>query len=385
MKVLILGMDGYLGWPTTLRMIYRGHKVFGIDNLYKRKQLQKDKTISAFKIKNIKQRISHLRKYLKNVPTFFETSVLDLSKLNKILLRIKPDVIFNFAHIPSAQYSMASAERCIETWRNNTEGNLNILWAMKENSPKTHLIQLGTMGEYGTPNVPIPEGYFEYKSKDGKFRDKLLFPRQAGSFYHQSKVANTHNMAMACKIWDLKVTDIMQGIIYGTKTPEVEKFDSKTMFYFDEMFGTVINRMVASVIMKHPLPVYGKGKMTRGILSLTDAMDCYELIMKNPARLGEYRIINQFDEAKSVRQMANEIIIVAKKNRYKPKIKFYKNPRIEKEKHIYKPETKWLKNHGYKRNYMFSETIDIMLKDVVTSKLRLQKYRHVIAPKTKWK
>lgn len=385
MKVVILGMDGYLGWPTAMRMISNGHKVFGMDNFLKRSQLKKNHFSSAFPIKKMDQRIKKLLKFVKNIPVFYSGSITERSKLNTLIRKIKPDVIFNFAHIPSAPYSMANSADCIETWRNNTEGHLNILWAVKEFSPKSHIVNLGTMGEYGTPNVPITEGNFTYISKDKKYRDSLPFPRQAGSFYHQSKVANTHTLAFACKIWNLRSTDIMQGIIYGTKTSEIDKFESKTHFYFDEIFGTVINRMAVSVLMNHPLPVYGKGGMTRGILSLADAMDCYELIMNNPAEFGEHRVINQFDESKSVYRMAKEILQVGQRNGFNPKIKFYKNLRIEKEKHLYKPESKWLPLHGYKRNHMFKETVEIMLKDLMPFQKNLKNYRKVIAPKTSWR
>ena len=385
MRILILGMDGYLGWATALRMINRGHDVVGIDNFLKRKQLRKEKSISAFSIPVMKKRIEKLKKYTKNLPKFFPISATDYSDLVTVIRKSKPQAIFNFAHVPSAPYSMGSIEKCIETWNNNTQGAMNLMWAMKEFAPKSHLINLGTMGEYGTPNVPIPEGKFEVKSKDGKFKDKLPFPRQAGSFYHQTKVAITHNMALACKIWNLRGTDIMQGVIYGTNTKEISKFDSKTNFYFDESFGTVINRMLASVLINHPLPVYGKGTMTRGILSLSDAIDCYELILKNPADDGEHRIINQFDEAKSVISMAEDVISVSKKNNFSPKIKFYKDPRVEMEKHLYKPESKWLKNHGYKRNNLFKESVEIMLNDLKPTTQRISKYRKNIAPKTQWR
>lgn len=385
MRILILGMDGYLGWATTLKMISKGHEIVGIDNFLKRKQLKNENVISAFDIPVMKKRIEKLKIITKNIPNFFPISATDYSGLAAVIRKSKPQAIFNFAHIPSAPYSMGTVEKCIETWNNNTEGALNLLWAMKEYAPKAHLINLGTMGEYGTPNIPIPEGKFEVKSKDGKFKDKLPFPRQAGSFYHQTKVAITHNMALACKIWNLRGTDIMQGVIYGTNTKEITKFDSKTNFYFDEAFGTVINRMLASIIINHPLPVYGKGTMTRGILSLADAIDCYELILKNPADSGEHRIINQFDEPKSVISMAEDVISVAKKNGFSPKIKFYKDPRVEMEKHIYKPESNWLKNHGYKRNNLFKESVEIMLKDLIPTKERIIKYRKIIAPKTQWR
>ncbi len=385
MRVLILGGDGYLGWPTTLRMVARDHEVFVMDDLSKRDHLRKNKVISAFNLKEIKERIENLKKIKRNIPKFFEGSIAERAVLNAVMKKAKPAVIFNFAHIPSAPYSMSNPTKCLETWRNNTEGNLNLLWAMKEFSPKTHLINLGTMGEYGTPNVPIPEGNFNYISRDGNYRDNLPFPKQAGSFYHQTKVANTHNIFLACKIWNLRATDIMQGIIYGTRTPDIESFNSKSSFCFDEMFGTVINRMVASVIINHPLPVYGKGGMIRGILSLSDAIDCYELIMKNPANQGEQRIIHQYDESKSIHSMAIDIISVSKKNGHDPKIKFYKDPRVEKEKHIYKPESKWLKNHGYKRNFMFKESVQMMLNDLKPVKHNIIKYRNAIAPKTKWK
>ena len=375
MKVVILGIDGYLGWPTALRMISKGHQVFGVDDFSKRTQLTKNKVTSTFNIPPMKKRLEKLSKFQKNIPKFFKASITEREKLNTIIRKTKPDVIFNFAHIPSAPFSMANAKNCLLTWRNNTEGQLNLLWAIKEYSPKSHLIKLGTMGEYGTPNVPISEGNFLFKSKDGKHKDSLPFPKQPGSFYHLSKVANTHNMAFACRIWNIRATDIMQGVIYGTRTPEISSFDSKTNFYFDEMFGTVINRMLSSIIINHPMPVYGKGTMTRGILSLTDAVDCYELIMKNPSNLGECRVINQFDEAKSVLTMAKEISKVSQENGFHPKIKYYKDPRIEKENHLYKPEGKWLKSHGYQRNHMFSESVKFMLDDLLTKQKTNYNYR----------
>lgn len=378
MKILILGMDGYLGWPTALRMTSLGHKVVGMDNYSKRHQLKKNNLTQTFNIQSMEKRIERI----KNLK-FVKGSVANKNQITDLVKKTKPDVIFNFAHIPSAPYSMSNIENCLETWRNNTEGQLILLWAMKEYAPKAHLIKLGTMGEYGTPNVPIPEGFFEYRI--GKLKDKMLFPRKAGSFYHQTKVANTHNIEFACRIWGLKVTDIMQGIIYGTRTPEIEKYNSKTNFYFDETFGTVINRMLASVIVNHPLPVYGKGNMVRGILSLTDAIDCYELIVNNPPKQGEDLIINQFDESKSIVSMAKDVIDVAKSEGYDSKIKFYKDPRIEKEKHAYEPETKWLKKHGYKRNHLFKESVKIMLEDLKDSKNIIKKYNHTIAPKTQWK
>ena len=384
MRILILGIDGYLGWPTALRMINKGYDVYGMDNFLKRKQLQKYKVSSGFKIKNIANRINDLKQYTKKLPKFFEGSVSDRTTINTIIKKIQPDTVFDFSHIPSAPYSMMNAQTCVDTWRNNTEGNLYLLWALKEFSPKTHLIKLGTLGEYGTPNVPIPEGTFDYKTKDGKYKDKLPFPRQAGSFYHQSKVANSHNLNFASKIWNIKSTDVMQGIIYGTQTPEIIEYNSKTNFYFDELFGTVINRMLASTVISKPLPVYGKGTMIRGILSLNDVVDCYELIMENSPDSGKYRVINQFDEKKSIISIAKDVMRVGKNHGYSPTIKFYKDPRIEKAKHLYEPESKWLDSHGYRRNFLFQESIKLMLDDISKIKKTIKKYEKTISPKTTW-
>jgi len=386
LKILILVCDGYLGWPTTLRMISRGHEVFGVDDFSKRRQLRENKVISAFESVSIKKRIEYCKTKWKKTLKFYEFSVTDKNKLPTLIKKIRPQVIFDFAQIPSAPYSYGSLDKCIETWRNNTEGTLNLLWAMRQYAPKAHLVKLGTMGEYGTPSVPIPEGKFTYSTKDGKYHDILSFPRQAGSFYHQSKVADTHNIEMACNQWNLRCTDIMQGIIYGTRSEEDnDEKHSRTVFYFDEMFGTVINRMLASVVCKHPLPVYGTGGMTRGILSLRDAIDCYELIIKNPTKLGEHLVINQFDESKRVLDIASIIASVSREFGYKPTIKHYKSPRVEKQRHFYLPVNSWLRSHGYKRHMMFEDIVSQMLIDLVKVKQRIIKYRHVIPPKTTWK
>ena len=385
LKVLILGMDGYLGFSTMLRMIAKGHQVFGIDNFSKRKNLRKHNLISAFHVKKMEKRIDECQKTYRNKPKFYECSTVDRDKLNTIIRKTKPDVIFNFAEIPSAPYSMKNLESCLKTWRDNTEGTLTLLWAMKEFSPKTHLIKLGTMGEYGQPDVPIAEGYFKYTTPDGKHSDILPFPKQAGSFYHQTKVADTYNIAMACKQWNLSCTDIMQGIIYGTRTPEIDKTRIRTMFYFDETFGTVINRFASSVVIDHPIPIYGNGTMTRAILSLSDAIDCYELIMNKRAQLGEHRVINQFDEWKKVIEMGEIVQKLAKKMGYNPKIKFYKNPRVEKEFHFYKPESKKLKKLGYKRGHLYEDVVTEIIEDLQSVESRIKKYKHVIPPTTQWR
>ena len=385
MKVLILGMDGYLGFATMLRMISKGHKVVGIDNFSKRKSLLKHNLISAFNVKKIQKRIEECQKTYRNRPKFYEFPIGDSKKLNTIIRKTKPDVIFNFAEIPSAPYSMKDLPSCLKTWRDNTEGTLTLLWALKEFSPKTHLIKLGTMGEYGQPNVPISEGYFKYTTPDGKHSDILPFPKQAGSFYHQTKVADTYNIAMTCKQWNLSCTDIMQGIIYGTRTPEIEESGVQSMFYFDETFGTVINRFSASAVISHPIPVYGKGSMTRAILSLSDAVDCYELIMKKRARQGEHRVINQFDEWKKVVEMGEIVQKIANKMGYKSKIKHYKNPRVEKEYHFYKPVSSKLKKLGYKRGHLYENVVKEIIEDLENVETRIRKYKHMIPPTTQWR
>lgn len=385
MKVLILGMDGYLGFSTMLRMISKGHDVTGIDNFAKRKSLKKNNLISAFNVKPIEKRIEECKEFWKNKPKFYNCSTVDGDKLKTVIRKTKPDVIFNFAEIPSAPYSMKSLQNCLQTWRDNTEGTLTLLWSMKEFAPKAHLIKLGTMGEYGQPNVPISEGYFKYTTPDGKNSDILPFPKQAYSFYHQTKVADTYNIAMVCKQWNLSCTDIMQGIIYGTKTKEMKETGLQSMFYFDETFGTVINRFVASTLINHPIPVYGKGNMTRAILSLPDAMNCYELIMNKRSDPGEHRVINQFDEGKSVLDMANIVSEISTKMGYTPKIKNYKNPRNERELHFYEPESKKLKKLGYKREKLFEDIIGEMFTDLEPVKNRIEKYKKVIPPTTQWR
>jgi UDP-sulfoquinovose synthase len=256
------------------------------------------------------------------------------------------------------------------------------LYAMKEFAAQSHLVKLGTMGEYGTPNVDIPEGFFEVQYNGRK--DYLPFPRLPGSMYHLSKVHDSANTHFACRIWKLRATDIMQGVVYGTRTTEMIDDSLLTRFDFDECFGTVINRYCAEAVIGHPLTPYGQGRQKRGFIDLVDSIQCLRIAVENPARLGEYRIFNQLDEVYSVIDLAKCVAMVGRNIGIDVKIQAVQNPRIEKEEHYYNVIHRHLKNLGFRPTRMITDTIRIMLEDLLRYKDRIMEKNEAIRPKTTW-
>ena len=383
MNVLVLGIDGYIGWGLAMHLAVRGHKVSGIDNFSRRKHIKKIGSTSAIPIKGISTRIEKFKKVYKKSINFYRGDLLNYNFLKMVLEKEKPKAIVHLAEQPSAPFSMKNRETTVYTQFNNVIGNLNVLYAMKEKAPFSHLVKLGTMGEYGQPNVSIPEGFFNvtYKGK----KDKLPFPRQPGSFYHLSKVHDSANILFACKIWELSSTDIMQGVVYGTRTREMTNNALLTRFDFDESFGTVINRFCAQAVIGFPLTPYGKGSQKRGFIDLVDSIQCLTIAVENPAKKGEYRVFNQLDEVYNIYELAKIVSKVCKKLGIKTEIKSLKNPRIEKEKHYYKVENNHLRKLGFKPTRKIEETVEIMIKDLIKNKKIILKNKKTILPKTTWK
>lgn len=347
MKVAILGIDGYLGWTLAVYLVSRGYEVVGLDNLLRRRCVQSMGSDSVIPIGNMDDRVFKLwEMYGTGCVNYRPADLRDWNATWQFLDTFLPDVVVHFAEIPSAPYSMISLDNCVLTQVNNVVGTLNVLYAIKQYCPKTHLIKLGTMGEYGTPNVEIPEGFFDIEYKGRK--DRLPFPKQAGSWYHQSKVHDTNNIMMACKLWNLKATDIMQGVVFGTHISEMQGDPQLlTRFDIDEAFGTAINRFCAQALIGHPLTVYGKGGQTRGFLPLKDSMQCIELLIKRPPKNGEYRVVNQFQDLYTVRALASLVQGVASDMGYPAEIEHTDNPRLEAEEHFYEVEHETLKHLGY--------------------------------------
>ncbi len=382
MNILVLGIDGYIGWALAMHLAKRGHVVSGIDNFARRANVASVGSHSATPILEMHERIKAFKRVHDKNLSFFEGDLLDYDFLADVIKQTRPDSIVHLAEQPSAPFSMIDRKHAIYSQHNNIEGTLNVLYAMKDFVPECHLVKLGTMGEYGTPNIDIPEGFFEVDYRGRK--DTLPFPRQPGSMYHLSKVHDSANVMFACRVWKLCSTDIMQGVVYGTRTDEIIDDSLMTRFDFDESFGTVINRYCAEAVIGLPLTPYGQGKQKRGFIDLVDSVQCLTIATENPPIRGEYRVFNQLDQVYSIAELADRVVNVAKKLGMDVKIKNLQNPRVEKEGHYYKVDHERLRKLGFKPTRTVEETIQIMLKDLSTYKDRVVEKSDVILPKTTW-
>lgn len=386
MRALVLGMDGYLGWSLTTELVSREHEVFGIDIGLRRKLVNDQGSISAIQILSLEDRIDAINSIYNNAVGCFSCNIAeDYDNFSEILRRYQPQVIFHLGQIPSAPWSMQSRDNCLFTHYNNLNGTINLLYAVKEKCPNAHIIKIGTMGEYGQPDVPIPEGCCDI-SVDGRTAS-LPFPRSAGSWYHQTKVHDTHNIRMACDQWGLRCTDIMQGIVYGTRVRAMAPHARSlaTRLDFDECFGTIINRFVVQSISGHPMTIYGQGTQIRSILPLQDSINCMMLLALNPPAQGVYREVNQFHEFMSLNVMA-EFVHDAYYELFgtKPEVVHINNPRKEKEKHFYQPIACELKKLGYKNSECIEKVVRCMLIDAFENREVLKKYRSIMNPSTSW-
>lgn len=401
MRVLILGIDGYLGWPLALRLASQDHKVSGMDNETRRKTVANIGSDSLIPIASQESRLMALLDYTgDNFGTWYvDFDVTRYDEVEWVLRAIQPDTIIHFAEQPSAPYSMKSLDHAWETMRNNIQGTLNVLYAMHEVAPEAHLIKLGTMGEYGTPDCAIPEGFIPWdcighsqklwKSEgllSGCPMKGLPFPVSPGSFYHATKCHDSINIRFACRTWGLRATDIMQGVVYGSSTKETRMHpDLATRFDYDQYFGTVINRFCAQAVIGHPLTVYGAGTQKRSFLPIEDSMQAITLLLENPPELGEYRVVNQFSEIFSIADLARFISHRAKCYRTLPfpDTQHLPNPRIESEKHPYHTTNQKLWDLGYRPTGNFDEVIEQIFADILPHKDQIK--REVIMPTTNWR
>ncbi len=382
MNVMIMGMDGYLGWTLSMYLAERGHNVSGIDNMLRRKMVAEIGSQSATPIKTMEERLDAYKKASGIDLTFYKGDLTETSFVDLAIKKEQPDCIVQLGQIPSAPYSMIDAEHCNFTQHNNIIGQNNIMFAIKDHVPDCHLLKLGTMGEYGTPNIDIPEGFFEIEYRGRK--DKLPFPRQPGSWYHLTKVHDTWNLMFANKIWGIRATDVMQGVVHGVKTPEMVNDDLITRFDFDEVFGTAINRFAAQAVIGHELTPYGKGGQTRGYLALRDSMQCFTIAIEKPPKEGEYRVFNQFDETYSVNELAERVSKVAQEYDLEGKIWNIPNPRMEAEEHRYEPDMEHLPSMGFKPTFSLEEELRITMPILIKNKDRIEANREAIAPKILW-
>ncbi len=372
MKILILGADGYLGWPTCMYFSSRKHKVIGIDNYFRRTASMELDCEALIPAPNLLQRVKLWKDTSGNKMNIHIGDITDYAFLLSIFKEYNPDVVVHYAEQPSAPYSMINREKAAFTLQNNLMTTLNVIYAVKETNPECHIIKLGTMGEYGTPNIDIEEGWLEIEHKGRK--DKFLFPRQTGSLYHTTKIQDTDMLWFYVRTWGLRVTDLMQGPVYGLSTDESD-MDSRLMphFHYDEIFGTVLNRFIVQAVAEYPLTVYGKGNQTRGFLNLKDTMQCVYLSAEQPAEHKQLRIFNQLTEAFSVNQLAEKVKKIGDKLGYNVAVNSVKNPRIEKEDHYYNIHYTGLLELGLQPHFLTDDVLEEIFKVVDKYKDRINR------------
>ncbi len=382
MRILILGIDGYLGWSLARYLADEDYLVFGVDSFFRRKWVREMNSISAVPIASMKNRIKSYEDAYNKKIVFYKGDITDYEFLSNSIKDSRPDVIVHFAQCPSAPYSMINQKRSVWVQRNNLIGTLNLIYAVKDYAPKAHIVKLGTMGEYGTPNIDIPEGFFEIEYRGRK--DILPFPRQANSWYHLSKVHDSNNLLFACRNYQLKCTDIMQGIVFGFQLNSNYNKQMNTRLDFDQAFGTIINRFCCESIINHAITIYGDGTQIRSFLPLKDSMKCIKLVIKNPPAAGEYKVVNQFANIHSINELASKVADVCKVFEINAEVTKIKNPRKESEKHYYNPDNKNLRDLGYVPSTNFEEEIMKLMEGIKPYKNRIGKYGEILNPTITW-
>ena len=382
MKIGVLGGDGYCGWATALYLSSRGHSVSIVDNFARR---QWDYELGVQTLTPIRPLSDRLKIWQQLTGHTIDLHVGDCTDYDFLASYVKsaaPEAVIHFAEQRAAPYSMIDRKHAVFTQVNNVVGTLNLLFALRELQPDCHLVKLGTMGEYGTPNIDIEEGYINIEHNGRK--DLLPFPKQPGSFYHLSKVHDSHNMMFACKIWKLRATDLNQGVVYGTITDETAMDEALiNRFDYDEVFGTVLNRFCVQAAVGHPLTVYGKGGQTRGFLDIRDTVRCVELACLNPAAPGECRVFNQFTEQFSVLEIAKLVQTAGKKMGLNVAIEQMPDPRVELEEHYYNAKHSKLIDLGLKPHMLSDSLLDSLMN--IAIRYRDQIDTAMFLPQVNWR
>ncbi len=365
-----------------MRLSAVGHEVVVVDNFLRRQVHHELGTDSLTPIRSLQDRLRAWKEVSGQVIEARIGDITDWSFLEPLIRDAQPEAVIHYGEQPSAPYSMIDRNHAVATQMNNVVGTLNVLFAIRDHSPTCHLIKLGTMGEYGTPNIDIEEGFLDI-THNGR-RDRLPYPKQPGSFYHLSKVHDSHNILFACRIWDLRCTDLNQGVVYGVETEET-KIDEAlvTRFDYDECFGTALNRFCVQAVIGHPLTVYGKGGQTRGFLNIRDTLQCVELTLNNPPAQGEYRVFNQFTEQFTVTELAQVVSRAGHELGLPVEISPIEDPRIEKEEHYYNAKHTALLKLGLKPHLLSDELVSSMLATIERYRDRVVRER--IVPRILWR
>jgi UDP-sulfoquinovose synthase len=382
MNICILGGDGYCGWATALHLSGKGHTVSIVDNFVRRRWDFELGVQTLTTIRPLKERIRVWKELTGFDIECFALDVTEYDELAALIKKIEPETIIHFAEQRSAPFSMIDRKHAVFTQGNNLVGTLNVLFAIRELQPDCHLVKLGTMGEYGTPNIDIEEGYIAIEHNGRK--DVLPFPKQPGSFYHLSKVHDSDNIMFACKIWALRATDLNQGVVYGTTTKEVAMHEALiNRFDYDEIFGTVLNRFCVQAAIGHPLTIYGQGGQTRGFLDIRDTVRCIELACLNPARRGECRVFNQFTEQFSVLELAKLVQTAAANLGLSVEVNHQPDPRVESEQHYYNAKHSKLIDLGLQPHFLCDSLLDSLMNIAIRYADRID--TETLQPRVNWR
>ena len=382
MRVAVLGGDGYCGWATALYLSKQGHSVAIVDNFMRRQWDHELGVQTLTPIRPLAERLRVWQELTGKPIELFVGDVTDYDFLSSCIESYGPDAVVHFAEQRAAPYSMIDRKHAVFTQVNNVVGTLNLLYALREFQPDCHLVKLGTMGEYGTPNIDIEEGYITIEHNGRK--DVLPYPKQAGSFYHLSKVHDSHNIMFCCKVWGLRATDLNQGVVYGTLTEEVALDEALiNRFDYDEVFGTVLNRYCVEAAVGMPLTVYGKGGQTRGFLDLRDTVRCIEIALLNPAGRGEFRVFNQFTEQFSVLQLAAMVQAAGRQLGLEVRVEHIPDPRVEAEEHYYNAKHSKLIELGLKPHLLSDSLLDSLMNIALLYRDRIDSSK--MMPQVNWR
>ncbi len=382
MKVLVIGGDGYCGWATALHLANKGYEVGVLDSLVRRHWDNEIGVATLTPIASIQDRIYKWQAVSGQKIDLFIGDITNYEFLQSAFRRFEPEALVHFGEQRSAPFSMIDREHAVLTQVNNVVGTLNLLYAIKEHNPDCHLVKLGTMGEYGTPNIDIEEGYITIEHNGRK--DTLPYPKQPGSFYHLSKVHDSHNIQFACRTWGLRATDLNQGVVYGVLTEEtgadellINRLD------YDGVFGTALNRFCIQAAIGHPLTVYGSGGQTRSFLDIRDTVRCIELAIATPAEAGKMRVFNQFTELFSIRDLALMVQKAGQIIGLKVEVQNIDNPRVELEEHYFNAKNTNLLDLGLQPHFLSDALLDSLLNFAVKYRDRIDHKQ--ILPKVKWR
>lgn len=380
-RIIVLGGDGYLGWPTAMHFATRGWTVCAVDNYSRREIASANNASSLFDNPKLPERCNALRRVTNSNVVSVELDVNDYCALSQIVREFRPTALLHFAEQPSAPYSMWTYETARFTLNNNINTTFNAIWAILQEAPDCHLIKLGTMGEYGTPNIDIEEGWIDIHHRGRS--ERFLFPRQGPSLYHTTKIMDTDLIHFYCRHCGLRATDLMQGPVYGIHTEETRLSDQLlTNFHYDDIFGTVLNRFVVQAVVGIPLTVYGEGRQVRGFLNLIDSLRCIEIAALETPKAGQLCVANQFTQTFAILDLAARVVDAADFLGIRATIDHLPNPRMEQADHYYNPTHRHFVDRGLVPNLLTRETLVDMLKVVSENRSRIDTSRFY--PRISW-